>query len=148
MRPFRRRKRRTWQYVRIRQRPDQQGSGSGTYFARISGKGRRQMKTITVQVELTAAQLEYLNSFGYFMHATPAEILVAGTFGHIELQESSEDVGGEWLRDILNFVVEKRIPKSHPDHLHDRCDRGEFSESALMKRREKMDTPTAGITSE
>jgi hypothetical protein len=96
-------------------------------------------KTVRIPVELTKAQLDYLTTLGYFMRATPAELLVALSFGAVESQESLANERCDALsRDIINYVVERRVPNTSPEILG-HADTGEFTCAERRARRAKID---------
>jgi hypothetical protein len=92
-------------------------------------------KENTVIVQLTKAQYRYLEELGYFLRATPAELLTAGCFAHVEV--GMDFKADAWGRDLLNFVVEKRVPESGCDIFHV-MDSGQFTEPELEERRHRL----------
>lgn len=96
-------------------------------------------KTVRIPVELTKAQLEYLADLGYFMRATPAELLVALTFGAIEQSKGlGNSKADAFCTDLLNYVVERRVPHESPRVLT-HSDSGQFTSPERRARRVQID---------
>jgi hypothetical protein len=96
-------------------------------------------KLIRIPVELTKAQLDYLRDMGYFTRATPAELLVALSFGAVESQQSlGNELAASVSRDLLNYAVERRVPHASPDVVG-MADTGQFTCPDRRARRVAID---------
>ena len=96
------------------------------------------MKTTEIKAELSKEQLEYLQALGYYMRATPAELLVALAFGAVDAAEAMEgQICDAFSRDLVNYVVERRVPSVDPDVIG-QIDSGKFTCAARRDKREKL----------
>lgn len=96
-------------------------------------------KLIRIPVELTKAQLDYLTDIGYFMRTTPAELLVALSFGAIEAADGLGNAKSDAIsRDLLNYVIERRVPHATPDMIG-HGDTGQFTCPERRARRVAID---------
>jgi hypothetical protein len=96
-------------------------------------------KLIKTTVELTQAQLSYLEDMGYFLRARPDELLVALAFGAIDpLEGLGAEKTDSIAADLLNYVVERRVPEM-PVQVLSHGTRGQFTCKARRARRAKID---------
>jgi hypothetical protein len=92
---------------------------------------------VKVIVTLTKQQLAYLNELGYFIRAEPGELLLALSFGAIETNGGNEDRAQGYMRDLVNWVDERRVPEVGCDPIN-MVDSGQFTDPALKARREAI----------